>query len=64
MWDSFQTSTLLQKTCIFHASKTLAVYAGICLRTHALAQVHKPLPTYLSWGLLWSFISKNSFLLI
>ena len=26
---------LLQKTCIFHTSKTLAVYAVVCLRTHA-----------------------------
>ena len=28
---------LLQKTCIFQASETLAAYTGVCLRTHALA---------------------------
>ena len=55
---------LLQKTCIFHASKTLATYAGMCLCTHALAHVCKPLPTYIGQGPLWSFISKNIFLCI
>jgi len=30
---------LLQKTCIFHASETLATCTGSCLRTHAIACV-------------------------
>ena len=38
---------LLQKTFLFHASKTLVVYTRICLRMHALVHVHKPLPTYM-----------------
>ena len=37
---------LLQKTCFSYASKTLAVYVGMCLRMHALACVHKPQRTY------------------
>jgi len=52
---------LLQKTCFFHTSETLAVYAGLCLRTHALARVCKSQPMYVG---LWSFISKNRFLCI
>ena len=50
---------LLQKTCIFHTSETLVVYARICLLTHALAHVCRLLPTYVGRGPLWSFISKN-----
>ena len=34
---------LLQKTCIFHASETLAAYAGMCQHTHAF-------PTYTCFG--------------
>ena len=55
---------LLQKTCIFHAFETLAAYAKMCLCMHALAHVRRPLPTYVGRGPLWSFISKNRFLLI
>ena len=55
---------LWQKTCLFYASEALAAYAGVCLHTHALAHVRKPLPTYVGRGLLWFFISKNRFLLI
>ena len=32
---------LLQKTCISYTSETLAMYVGMCLRTHALAYVRK-----------------------
>jgi len=42
---------LLQKTCLFYVSKTQAVDARVCLRTHALAHV----PSH--------FISKNKFFL-
>ena len=55
---------LLQKTCLFHASQTLAVYIGLSLHMHALAFIHKLLTTYISCGLFWSFISKNKFLCI
>ena len=37
---------LLQKTCISYASETLAMYIGMCLRTHALAHVCRPQPTH------------------
>ena len=56
--------SLLQKTFIFHAFETLATYAGMCLRMHALARVHRLLRTYVGQGLLWFFISKNRFLCI
>ena len=56
--------SLLQKTCMFYIFETLAAYVGECLRTHALAHVSRPLLTYASRGPLWSFISKNKFLLI
>ena len=46
---------LLLKTCHFHASETLVAYLGMCLHTHALAHVHKPLPLYTGRGPLWSF---------
>ena len=54
-WDSFQISALLQKTCIFHASKTLVAYIGKYLCTHTLAHIRRPLPMYVSQGPLWSF---------
>ena len=46
---------LLQKTCIFHTSETLAVYKRMCLCMHALAHVCRLLPTYMGRGPLWSF---------
>jgi len=46
---------LLQKTCLFYVSETLAAYIGVCLRTHALAHICKLLPTYVGWWPLWSF---------
>ena len=52
---------LLQKTCLFYASETLA-YIRMCLRTHALACVHRPQLTYVGQGPLWSFnFSKIDF---
>ena len=33
---------LLQKTCISYAFETLAMYGRMCLRTHALACIHRP----------------------
>ena len=53
---------LLQKTRLFHASETLAMYAKMCFCTHALVHVRKLLPTYMGRWPLWSFISKNRFL--
>ena len=47
--------TLLQKTCLFYVFETLAKYARVCLRTHAVAHIHKLLPTYVGRGPLWSF---------
>ena len=41
-----KSQPLLQKTCLFHASKTLAMHTGMCQCTHALAHEHKPLPMY------------------
>ena len=38
-----------------YASKTLVVYARVCLCTHALACVCRLWPTYAGWVLLWSF---------
>ena len=35
MWDSFQTSALMLKTCLSHLFRTLVAYAGSCLRMHA-----------------------------
>ena len=46
---------LLQKTCLFYVSKTLAAYAGVFLYTHALAHVCKLLPMYMGQGPLWLF---------
>ena len=46
---------LLQKTCLSYTFETLAIYARMCLRTHALACVHKPRLTYAGRRLLWSF---------
>ena len=56
-----KSQSLLQKTCIFYVSKTLAVYA---VHTHALAHVRRFLPMYVDRGPLWFFISKNRFLFI
>ena len=62
--------SLLQKTCLFHASETLAAYAGMCLHTHAfpmyacLAHVRRSLPKYVGQGPHWSFISKIDFCLV
>ena len=62
---------LLQKTCIFYVSKTLTAYAGVCLRTHALAHICMLWPTYVGCcPRMWvkdhfgHFISKNIFVLI
>ena len=33
---------LFQKTCLSYASKTLATYARLCLRTHALDHICRP----------------------
>ena len=49
-----KSQKLLQKTFIFHASETLAAYAGVCLHMHTLA-------TYVGRWPLWFFISKNIF---
>ena len=57
----FKPQPLLQKTYLFHASKTLATYTGACLHTHALAHVCRPLPMYVDRGPLWSFFSKIYF---
>ena len=44
---------LLQKTCLFNTSETLAMYGGVCLCTNALAHVCKLLPTYVGrWPLV------------
>ena len=59
-----KSQPLLQKTSLFHALETLIAYAGMCLRMHDLAHVRRPLLTYMGQGPLWSFISKNRFLLI
>ena len=37
---------LLQKTYLFNVSETLATYVGVCLHTHALAHIHRLLPTH------------------
>ena len=37
MWDSFQTSDIIVETFLSYAFETLAPYARMCLRTHALA---------------------------
>ena len=56
---------LLQKTCLSYAFETLATYAKMCLRMHALTCVHRPRLTYASRGPLWLFnFSKNRFFLI
>ena len=34
MWDSFQISVLIQKTCLIYVSGALLVRAGLCLRMH------------------------------
>ena len=51
----FKSQPLLQKTCLFYVSKTLAAYARVFLCTHALAHVRKLLPMYVDRGPLWSF---------
>ena len=56
---------LLQKTCLSYAFESLATYAKMCLRKHALACVCKPQLTYAGGGPFWSFnFPKNIFLLI
>ena len=45
---------LLQKTCSFYVSETLAAYARVCLHTHALTHV-QAVATYVGRGPLWSF---------
>jgi len=55
MRDSFQTSTLMQKTCFFYVSKTLLACASSCLRTHALRLCTQ------AKCFLWPFFSKNRF---
>ena len=52
---------LLQKTFLFYIFETLVAYAGVCLRTHALAHVHRLLPTYWASGHFDHFIFKNRF---
>jgi len=44
---------LLQKTYISYAFKTLAAYAGMCLRMEALAHVRRPQPMCVGRELLW-----------
>ena len=61
MWDSFQTLANIAENFLSYASKTLTVYAGMCLRMHALACVHRPRPTYVGRGPFGHFISKNGF---
>ena len=57
-----QPQPLLQKTCLFYASQTLATYVKICLRTHALACIRRSWLTCAGWGPLWSFkFSKIDF---
>ena len=51
----FKHQPLLQNTCIFYISETLAAYVGVYLHTHALAHVRSPLPTYVGREPLWSF---------
>ena len=52
---------LLQKTFLFYIFETLVAYAGVCLRMHALAHVHRLLPTYWASGHFDHFIFKNRF---
>ena len=45
MWDSFQTSAIIEKTCLFYTSETLAVCARVCLSTQAAAHICGPSAT-------------------
>ena len=36
MWDLFQTSELMQKTCTFYVSRTLHSHVGSGLHAHAV----------------------------
>ena len=58
MLNSFQTSTLMQKTYISYSSETLPACIGSCLRTQVHACVHRP---RVSFGL---YFPKIDFLLI
>ena len=41
-----KSQLLLQKTCLSYAFETLVVYAGMYLRTHVVAYLRRPQPTY------------------
>ena len=51
---------LLQKTCIFHASETLAAYAGICLRTQVVTLVRGPRATLVIYFHKYIFVNLKS----
>ena len=58
----FKPQPLLQKTCFSYAFETIAAYARMCLRTHALARIRKLQLTYVGREPLWSFnFSKIDF---
>ena len=44
IWDSFQTSVIIAENLHFYVYETLVAYAGVCMRTHALAHLRKVLP--------------------
>ena len=46
MWDLFQTSALMQKTCIFYVSRTLHACVRLGLRAH-VSRLHAQANSYM-----------------
>ena len=53
MWDSFQTSALIQKNDLIYVSGTLYAHAGSSLRAHVERCVHKLIPTCACQAFPW-----------
>ena len=49
IWDSFQISVIIAENLHFYVYETLVAYAGVCMRTHALAHLRKVLPKCVGW---------------
>ena len=55
IWDIFQTFAIIVENFPSYIYETLATYTRGCLCMHALAHIHRPLPTCIGPGPIWSF---------
>ena len=55
----FKPQSLMQKTCLFYVSETLAVHINLCLCTQRVAYVRRFVPVYTNRGFSLAFIFQK-----